>query len=179
VNVATWQDALVHRPTQTLMRSFISLWQKKQITDAQFYQVLTAMQKSPLLPSRTYSVQAAQIQQRYESYVIVADEAQTEADPTLKTISATTVKAYENISGLPILSETLSGGDLVAKTQAAISLKVVIQGFVTNKNQGLIQALLAPFVPILSAITKEQVPPDLLLAAQTDLSEINALLGLV
>jgi len=103
VNVATWQDALVHRPTQTLMRSFISLWQKKQITDAQFYQVLTAMQKSPLLPSRTYSVQAAQIQQRYESYVIVADEAQTEADPTLKNnfrYDGQSIRKYKRASDL-------------------------------------------------------------------------------
>jgi len=107
------------------MRSFNSI-AEKTITDAQYYQVLAAMQKGPLLPSRQ-----SQFKRTSSAAVRVLCDpprrAQTEIDPTWKSIAATSVKSYENINGLPILSVTLMGGDLVAKTQAALSLKTVIQ----------------------------------------------------
>ena len=175
--IAGWLEALVNRPTPALMTAFVTLYQQKKITTAQFYQVLSAMQKSPVLLARQDAVTAAEMQTNSQSFQILADESQTEIDGPTRAGALQGISAYASVSDLGILSQALASGDINAKLAASSTLNTVVQQFGVNKNPALAQSLFMPFVAILKSITISQVPAILQSNAQMVLNEISSLLG--
>jgi hypothetical protein len=119
-NVASWISILTTNPTASLMATFENSYNSKQITETEFYSVLTAMQASSNTEARNFSVQAAGLYQNIYSFKILSDEGQGDSNQQIKALAQSELAAYAVAADASILQQALASGDpnevLEAKT---------------------------------------------------------------
>jgi outer membrane biosynthesis protein TonB len=133
INITNWIRLMTTNPSAQLMTNFENLYKNRQITEAQYYQVLDAMQISANTESRNYSVQGSNVYQNINSFKILADESQTETDPNVKQEATTYVDVYSAPADKPILQVALQSGDQYEKIVAMQLLGQLANVMVQNR----------------------------------------------
>jgi hypothetical protein len=153
-NISTWTSTLVDSPTATEMQDFVSLYTSKQVTTAQFYQVLDAMEKSSVALSRQFAVQAAGLYQTSESFQLLSDESVTETNGTIQSLAQQDLMAYGNANELSILSSALQSGDVNQELTSSSLIKTIVSGYTTGQVPASVAQSLNAMIPILTTLSQ-------------------------
>jgi len=174
-NLAAITNSLVNNPDPATMKAFVAMLRAGKITEAQFYNVLDLMQKSPIVEARQLAVIAAGQMPRAASFELLSQETLTEKDPTVQGLVTQALQAYQNISQLNILSTELSQGSIAGKTEAAVTINNMVTGFISAKNAPAnALSLLRPLIVLLNPLT-QNANATLQSDAQAAINSINTL----
>ncbi len=176
-NIKALTLKLINNPTYADMTTLIKLYQARRISAFEYYGVLNQMQGSVTIDSRRLAVMGASIEQNTESFQVLA-KATIDEDTTTRETAFQTLKNYENLSSLSILSETLVSGVLVSKIIASNILGEVAKSFQASPSSDPEQRrLFAPFEEILNPLVADTTSPDLQSSAQKTLTTIRSILN--
>jgi hypothetical protein len=123
--VSGWITLLTTDPTAAEMTSFESQYTKNAITQAEYYQVLTAMQASSNSESRNFAVQGAALYQNISSFKILADESKNESVASVASAATSDLNAYENANDITILNTAATSGDAAEQAVAKAFLQII------------------------------------------------------
>jgi hypothetical protein len=123
--VSGWIKLLTTDPTAAEMTNFESQYTKNVITQAEYYQVITAMQASTNIESRNYAVQGANKYQNISSFKILADESTNETDPTVKNMATGDLIVYDNVADVALLNSAAASNDAAEKAEAKAILQLI------------------------------------------------------
>jgi hypothetical protein len=155
VDISKWSDQLANHPTEALMTSFINLYRTAQITPVQYYQVLGQMQKSKVVDARKYAIAACALEQRSESFDLLASNSFSESDPQIQIITSQSLQSYQSIDDVKIFTQEISSGSIEAKLRATELLGQLLNSYVVNRTAPKnAQNLLAPVLPALNSLSK-------------------------
>jgi hypothetical protein len=150
-NLAALTQLLVNKPSATLMQSFINLFHEGKITLAQYYEVLSAMQKSRTVQSRQLAVTALTNDKSQQAFEIIVADHTNESDPSTLAISNQSLQSFATLTEINVLSAELTSGSAQAKLEAAVLINQLVRGFAVSKSVPQnATVLLNPLIPILA-----------------------------
>jgi hypothetical protein len=177
VNLGAITLRLLHTPNYADMTTLMKYYRDHRISQAEYYNVLNQMQAGSNVDSRRLSVMGASMEQNFDAFQVLSKESIDE-DTSARETAGQSLKAYENISALPVLSEALQGGVLVSKIMASNILNEVAKGFQATPNPDPNQRnMFAQFVEILKPLAEDHSEPTLQASAQATLATIQRILA--
>ncbi len=183
-DISYWMKTLLVNPSAAQFRIFLSMYKTRQITAAQYYQVVKALAASKNVAARNLAVMGASVEPQAEAFQILADETYNETDSAVQALASQHLQVYANVQYLPLMSQSLSTGDVNTKTavthvvdQIALIVKSSPQT-ITSTTKTWLTLFASDFTSYLKTGVSAQSTASLLASTQQALTDVKAALGL-